>query len=206
MGNAKYMTLHESPPPTMYLNAFQDTGIASQFVVRTERNPYLLTDAVRAAVAGTLPAVRVGTVTTLAEQVDAAIVPERLMAMLSALFGALGALLAAIGVYGLMAYMVARRLVEIAMRMALGATPGAVVRIVLREALLVATAGIVVGLPLVALAVPLAAQFVDGLAATAGGPRIVAAVALMLAIAVAAAFLPAWQAARVHPLEVLRGR
>ncbi len=205
VGNAKYMTLHESPPPTMYLNAFQDTGIASQFVVRTERNPYLLTEAVRSAVAGTLPAVRVGTVTTLAEQVDATIVPERLMSMLSALFGALGALLAAIGVYGLMAYMVAGRLGEIAMRMALGATRAAVVRIVLREAMLVATAGIVVGLPLVVLAARLAVHFVDGLASTAGGPG-GAAAALMLAIAAAAALLPAWQAARVQPLEVLRGR
>jgi len=202
-GDAKYLSLYDTPPPTMYLNAFQEGRIASQFALRTDGDPYRTVAAVRAAVDETVKPVRVGKVTTLAEQVDASIVPERLIGTLSLLFGLLAAVLAAIGLYGTMAYSVARRVREIAMRLALGATRSSVMRVVLAEALLLAGGGVLLALPLVAVARPFAVRLVAGLPATtawsAGG-----AAMLMFGIAAVAAFVPAWRASRVEPLEALR--
>ena len=95
----------------------------------------------RRAVREVLPTVTVARVTTMTDQVDASMIPERLIAMLSGFFGALGALLAAIGLYGLLAYTVARRTSEIGIRMALGATPRDVLRMVHKSALAMAGAG-----------------------------------------------------------------
>ena len=86
-------------------------------------------------------------VTTLETQVDASIVPERLLATVAGVFGALGAVLAAIGLYGLLAYTVARRVNEIGIRMALGATRAGVARMVLGEALAMVVAGLALGAP-----------------------------------------------------------
>ena len=108
VGDAKYLTLHRPAPPTLYANAFQEPG-ASQFAVRTTIAPSAVANEVRRAIQDVVKTVRVTRVTTLAEQVDASVVPERLMATLSSFFGGLGLLLAALGVYGLLAYTVARR-------------------------------------------------------------------------------------------------
>ncbi len=202
-GDAKYLSLYDAAPPTMYLSAFQEGQAASQFALRTDGDPYRVSGAVRSAVAELMKTVKVARITTLAEQVDASIIPERLIGTLSVLFGLAGALLAAIGLYGLMAYTVARRVREIAMRMALGASRGSVMRIVLKEAMLLAAAGVALGLPIVALVRPFAARLVDRLPAVAGWSTGEAA-GLMLAIALVAAFVPAWRASRVEPLQVLR--
>ena len=101
----------------------------------TSIDPEAVVPDVRRAVREVLKTVPVTRVTTLGDQVDASIVPERLIATLSGSFGALGALLAAIGLYGLLAYTVARRINEIGIRMALGATRSAVTRMVLGDAL-----------------------------------------------------------------------
>ena len=95
-----------------------------------------------------LKTVPVARVTTLAEQVDASIVPERLIATLSGLFGALGSVLTAVGIYGLLAYTVARRINEIGIRMALGATRSDVIRMVLGDALGMVCAGLAIGAPI----------------------------------------------------------
>jgi len=92
--------------------------------------------------------VRKYNVTALAGQIDASIVTQRLVATLSAFFAVLGALLAGIGFYGLLAYAVARRTKEIGVRMALGATSGRMLRMVLREALAIVTAGLILGTPI----------------------------------------------------------
>ncbi len=134
---------------------------------------------------------------------DASIVPERLIALLSGLFGALGAALAGIGVYGLLAYTVARRTNEIGIRMALGATRGDVTRMVLKGALGLVCAGLVVGAPIAVWSKRIAASLIENLPVESALP-IAFAAAAMMAVALVAAYVPARRAAGVDPMEALR--
>jgi putative ABC transport system permease protein len=204
VGDAKYSNLHEAAPRTMYLNAFQDgRGSSHQLVLRTTVAPTAVVGEVRRAVRDVLKTVAVAKVTTMADQMDASIVPERLIAMLSGFFGGLGALLAAIGLYGLLAYTVARRTNEIGIRMALGATGRDVMRLVLKGALGLVCAGLIAGAPLALWGKRVAASMVENLPAATVFPIAIAAVA-MIAVALLAAYVPARRAARVHPVEALR--
>ena len=215
VGDAKYLDLHEAAPRTIYLNAFQDArGTAQQFALRTAVAPTAVVGEVQRTVTEVLKTVPVAKVTTLADQVDASIVTERLIALLSGLFGALGALLAAIGLYGLLAYTVARRINEIGIRVALGATRRDVTSMVLKSALGLVCAGLLVGLPIAVWSKHYAASLVDNIAAAAAEqhvalpvetafPIVFAAIA-MIAVALVAAYVPARRAARVLPMDALR--
>ena len=195
--DAKYVNLHEAAPRTIYLNAFQEGRIGSQFALRTSGAPAAVTGDVRRAVRDVLKTVRIAKVTTMNDQVDASIIPERLIATLSGFFGGLGALLAAIGLYGLLAYTVARRTNEIGIRMALGATERDVTRMVLKSALGLVCAGLAVGAPIAVWSKRLAASMMASVAAVAAETR--SAVrrvpnrlrrAAMITVALLAAYVP----------------
>jgi predicted permease len=203
VGDAKYETMQEAAPRTAYLNAFQDGRIQSQFALRTDVNPAAVAPQVRRAVEDVLRTVRIGKVTTLSDQVDAALVLERVMATLSGMFGALGAILAAIGLYGLLAYTVTTRTNEIGVRMALGATSGDVTRMVLKGAFGLVCAGLAIGVPIAVASQRFAASLVPGLAGRIALPIGIAGVT-MIAIALLAAYVPARRAARVQPVTALR--
>jgi hypothetical protein len=104
VGDAKYNDLHETPLRTAYTHALQGSGGEGTLLLRTNVPPTSIAGDVRRAVAEIMPTVAVAKVMTLAEQMDASILPERLMAMLSTLFGVLAALLVAIGLYGVLAH------------------------------------------------------------------------------------------------------
>jgi predicted permease len=203
VGDAKYQEMREATEATIYLNAFQIRLSVSQFALRTNGAPSSVAPEVRRAVRDVLKNVPVTRITTLADQVDASIVPERLIAQLSGAFGALGALLAAVGLYGLLAYTVARRTNEIGVRMALGATPIGVTRMVLSDALAMVCAGLAIGAPLALWARTLAANVIQGLPANSPLP-IAFGAAAMVVVALIAAYVPARRAARVDPMEALR--
>jgi predicted permease len=203
VGDAKYADLHEAPPRTVYLNAFQEGRIQTRFALRTDANPNSVAPQVRRAVEDVLKTVRIGKVTTLSDQVDASLVLERVMATLSGMFGVLGACLAAIGLYGLLAYTVTTRTNEIGVRMALGATTGDVTRMVLKGACGLVCAGLVVGIPVAVASQRFAASLVPGLAVTLAIPIGVGG-AIMVAIGLLAAYVPARRAARVQPVDALR--
>jgi predicted permease len=203
VADAKYQEIREATPRTIYFNAFQEGRMFSQFALRTAIPPSGVIAPVRQTVRAVLKTASVDRVTTLLDQVDASIVPERMMVTLSGLFGALGALLAAVGLYGLLAYTVARRTNEIGIRMALGATQGRVLRAVLSDALKMVCAGLVLALPLALWSKRIAANLIPGLEGNLVAP-IAFGAAAMAALAILAAYLPAKRAARVDPMVALR--
>jgi predicted permease len=203
VADAKYSDLHEAAPRTVYLNAFQEGQIFSKFALRTDVAPAAVAGDVRRAVGDVVKNIRVAKVTTLAEQVDASIVTERVMATLSALCGAMGAILAAIGLYGLLAYTVTRRTNEIGVRMALGATSADVTRMVMKGALALVVAGLLIGAPIAVWSRRFAATVVPSLP-DSSVPTIGFAAAALLAVALVAAYVPARRAATVRPMDALR--
>jgi ABC-type antimicrobial peptide transport system permease subunit len=142
-------------------------------------------------------------VTTLDQWVSRSITDQRVIAQLSTFFGLLAIFLSAIGIYGLMSYVVSRRTNEIGIRMALGAERMHVRWLVMREVLILVAVGIAIGIPAALLSSRLVASMLFGLAAT-DTASILAAVAVMLAIAALAGYLPARRASRVDPMVALR--
>lgn len=143
-------------------------------------------------------------VRTLSEQHDFALAQERLVAWLSAAFAGVGVMLAGIGVYGLLRLFVGRRTREIAMRVALGATPARVQRFVFRQALGLIGAGVGVGVPIAWAARSAAARILGGDDADTLMP-ILLAVGVLIAAGAIASWLPARKASSVDPIEALRG-
>jgi ABC-type antimicrobial peptide transport system permease subunit len=204
VGDANYLEIRESTRRGIYLPAFHDGRVSAQtFLIRTDIDPKNLAGDVRRAVRSVVPKIPVARITTLTEQIDASIVPERLIATLSAFFGALGAVLAGIGLYGLLAYTVARRSNNIGIRVAMGATAGDVTRMVLRDALATVIAGLILAVPMVIWGRSVAATLIHDLAFQSPAPLALAAIG-MIAVAFLAAYIPARRAARVDPIEALR--
>jgi ABC-type antimicrobial peptide transport system permease subunit len=140
---------------------------------------------------------------TLRERVDDSIFVERMIATLSGFFGVLALLLAAIGVYGVMAYSVTRRTAEIGLRIALGAPPAKIERMVLRDGLLLIAAGVAIGLPLSLAAARLSASILFGIKAN-DAMTFAVAIGLLVASGALAVYIPARRAAAVAPVEALR--
>jgi predicted permease len=203
VGDAKYNDLQQPAPPTIYADLLQQGFIGSQLAIRTRIDPGGIASAVRQTEAAVLKAVPIVRIMTMNEQIDSSIVPQRLIAMLSAGFGALGALLAVIGLYGLLAYTVAWRTHEIGVRMALGAAGTDIVRIVLRDALWMVCAGLAIGAPLAFWGKRIAGSLIPDLPVASPLPIVVAA-AIMIAVGLIAAYLPARRAMRVDPMVALR--
>ena len=203
VGDAKYHDPGEAAQRVLYFNAFQEDRIQPHFVLRTNVDPSAVIAGVRRTVTEVSAALQVKRVTTMAAQVDASVVPERLAAMLAGAFAALGAILAAIGLYGLLAFTVVRRTREIGIRIALGATRSDVARMVLGAALQMSIAGLVLGLSVVLWARKITAHLIDDLPLESPVP-IAFAGGVIIAVALIAAYLPARRAARLDPMEALR--
>ena len=204
VGDAKYMDLRETPPRTIYLNAFQERSMfVNELALKTSGRPAAVTDEVRRIVREELKTVSIARVTTMDDLIDASVVSERVIATLSAFFGGLGASLAALGLYGLLAYTVTRRTNEIGILMALGATRAHVSRMVFKGALGLVCAGLVIGVPLGVLSRRAATRIVTDLSVESLWP-LALATATMLAIALVAAYVPTRRAASVEPIGALR--
>jgi len=171
--------------------------------LRTEREPESAFHSIRAAVRELDPNLPLIDMKTLEHQLDESLVTERMIATLSAIFGMLATALAIIGLYGVMAYMVARRSREIGIRMALGARSGDVVWLIMREVLLLVAAGVACGLPAAyGLTGAIRAQLYG--VEPADPLSIAAATTLLSGVALMAGYLPARRAARYDPVRVLR--
>ncbi|MGA8166871.1 MAG: ABC transporter permease [Candidatus Acidiferrales bacterium] len=198
--DAKYNDLRRDVHAMMY--SPQNFGGAS-FELRTAAEPQAILPTIRNVVAEVNSTLPLYNVTTESEQIDRLLFEQRLIARVSGFFGLLALVLACVGLYGLLSYEVSRRTREIGIRIALGAQPGGVLRLVLRQGLVLAIVGAAVGIG-VALGVTryLASMLFD---VHANDPLTLIAVGVLLVlVALAACYIPARRATRVDPMVALR--
>jgi putative ABC transport system permease protein len=201
--DVKHMGVKERIWPVVYLPALQLNGLEGTLLVRAGLNPAQLTRLVRTELEQADSSAQIEYSSTLETTVNSMISRERLIAYLSAAFGALAALLAAIGLYGVMAYSMSRRTSEIGIRMALGARPGDIRWLALGESLRLTGAGVIVGVPGALAAGRLGHGLLYGTSAT--DPWVLGTAAVgMVTVALLAGWLPAARAARIDPNSALR--
>jgi predicted permease len=204
--DAVYSSLREPAPPTIYfpLAQLQSAPPASlTLTVRSEAaSPQQMARSVAAAI-GTIDPDAALTFRPLTEQINAALTQERILALLSGFFGGFAVLLAGLGLFGITAYSVSRRRREIGIRMALGAAPGSVIRLVLGRVCLMIAAGVVIGAAASMWTTQFTASLLFGLEPR--DPITLALAAVILSGAgLLAALPPAWHASHVDPSAALR--
>jgi predicted permease len=201
--DVKFGSLQEDKQYIDYIPNPQHPWGYGSLAVRYEGDFNTMATAVQQAIHSVNRTLPISHITTLDEQVSRSITNQRLIAELSAFFGVLAVFLSAIGIYGLMSYVVSRRTNEIGIRMALGAERAGVRWMVMREILLLIVAGIVIGAVLALAASRLVGSMLYGLRATEPG-NLALAMAVLLAVALVAGYLPARRASQVSPMEALR--
>jgi len=201
---SKYASIDERIPRVVYTPFAQDDAPASLVMyLRVSGDPRRLGQAVRREVAALDAELPVTNLQTMDEQVGESLGGARMMATLSLTFAVLATLLAAIGLYGLMAYTVTRRTREIGIRLALGARHTTLVGMVMREVGLLTAAGVAIAWPLAHALARLVESQLYGIAP--GDPlSMLLAAAVLVAVALAAGYIPAERATRVNPLRALR--
>jgi ABC-type antimicrobial peptide transport system permease subunit len=210
----KYESAREAVFPTFYIPLFQRTPLdrdetrtsrlyPHDLLVRSSANAVSVAEQVRAALHKAEPDVPVAGIVTMRERVDRSLAQDETLTVVSIGFGMLALVLACVGLYGLMAYAVARRTREFGIRMALGAPPSSLLAMVLRESIRVVAIGLIVGMPIVLAGIRIAAsQFYE--LAPRDSWSIGAAVAALALVAAVAALVPARRAAKADPVIALR--
>jgi predicted permease len=204
VADSKGAEVSEKPVPYAYLSFNQPARLVEMtFYARTEQDPAALAAAIREVVHHRDRQLPIDDLKTLTAQVEASLLTERLMMLLSVAFGALAVLLAALGIYGVLSFAVAARRPEIGVRMALGADPAAVRRLVLGDVGRFLLVGTAIGLPCAYALARGVESILFGVHAS--DPSIfIFGVALMAVVAVAAGWPPAARAARTDALDALR--
>jgi predicted lysophospholipase L1 biosynthesis ABC-type transport system permease subunit len=201
--DAKYQGLREPTPRFIYFAALQSNSPVHSLEIRTTGSPLAVAGAVRVAIREVDSRLRIGDVATLETLMDQKLAREFLVTDIAGFFGGLTLLLVAVGVYGTLAYTVARRTDEIGLRIALGARASAVLRIVLGDILLTLLMGLAGGIAAALVAGRLVASMLFGLEST--DPTTIAlAILLMTAATLAAGYVPARRALRIEPMAALR--
>ena len=201
--DANVRALRETPIPTIYLSSQRLPVIARSLVVRVSGDPGRMVPLIQQAVERSEPNLLIYNVRTLDEQLERNVAQETIVAYLASAFGIVALLMACLGLYGVLSYMVARRTHETGVRLALGATSFEVMQAVVREGMSVVVVGMGAG---VALAL-WAGRFVETLLfeVSPADPRTyVAIVATLGAVALAACYVPARRASRIDPMAALR--
>jgi len=201
--DARVDDITEGASPMIYHALAQDVIDVESLDVRTSGDPARLIPDVRQAVRSVDPNLPIGGVTTAAEELANDLAHQRLIARLTAIFGALALGLACLGLYGVMSYTVARRTSELGIRLALGASRHAVLWLVMRQTLVVIGAGVAMGLLLSFLAGRVFTSLLFGLSPH-DPETVLEAAAVLLLVSVASGLKPAWRAAHVNPTESLR--
>ena len=201
---SKYSRVDEKFNRVVYLCNAQDEGPSSLTAyVRATGDPKLLFNAMRREVAALDPTMPVNTLRTMNDQIDQSLVTRRVMSYLSAFFALLATLLAAIGLYGVMAYSVVRRTREIGIRVALGAGRASLLTLVMREVAILTAIGVAIAIPAsLALTRYVRAQLYGILP---NDPLSISLASLtLIAVALLAGYIPAERATRIDPIRALR--
>ncbi len=202
--DTRYQNLREENPPQFFLPYVQQTEVGGMsYVIRTKIAPEAIVPALRRAVTQIDSDLPLEDIRTQQEQIGESIRMERALAALITGFGLLALALAAVGVYGIMAYSVANRRNEIGIRLALGALPAQVRGIILRESAWLAVTGIVVGVSAALLLTRLVKSMLYGIQSY-DPTTMTAGILVLLVVALAASWIPARRAAGVQPMEALR--
>jgi len=202
---AHYNSIQEDIPPVIYLPYTDEVANLQGmfFELRTVGNPMAALSAVRRIVHDASHDVSITDISTEEQMIDRTIADQRTFANLGTCFALLALLIASVGLYGAMAYAVARRTNEIGIRMALGAQRPRIIWMVLREVMAIAAAGLLVGFGAARLTTKFVESYLFGI--KHNDPLALAgAIAILLAAAVTAGYLPAWRASRIDPAEALR--
>jgi predicted permease len=202
--DAHYYEIREPESSGVYLPAFHDrVTSANNFIVKTRVRPTEVTRDITSAIRERLPKISILQTTTLAAQIDSSILLERLIATLSGWFAIIGLILASIGIYGLLAYIVAEETNAIGIRMALGATTGRVQSAMFFETLVIAIGGLALGIPLAMGGRYFASRLVQDLQVSSMLPIALGAIGIALGVFIAA-YVPVRRASRVDPSQALR--
>lgn len=201
--NTRYLSLGEEPRALLYLPAAQ--GIQPRMVViaRTAAPPETVMDAVRKELRAIEPNLPILYMTTLERYLEGSIWEPRMRAEVLQALGILALILTAVGVFGILSYAVSRRYHELGVRMTLGATPGKIVGMVLRDGVVLTLIGILLGLPAAFWAQKFLTSFFFGIE-TGDVVTFIAVPLFLLAVAALAAWLPARRASRIDPLKAVR--
>lgn len=205
VGDARYTSMKDEIPATVILPYRQQLSRINSmsFVVRTSGDPRQLADAVRLAVRGIDPNVPLFDVRTQEEQIDESMRHERALAALASFFGVVALVLSCIGLYGLMSYLAARRTRETGLRIVLGARPRDIALNVLRRALRLVLAGVVLGAAASLALTKYVQSLVYGIAPN-DATTVAGAIAVMIGVTLVASWLPARRACRTEPARALR--
>ena len=200
---SKYRSLGEAPTPVTYLALQQNHETGMVLHVRTRVDPSSVAGAIRNEVQSLERNLPLGNPELMSERVSNSLYAARMGALLLAVFGACALLLASIGLYGVMSFAVARRTRELGIRVALGAKPGDVFRLVLMQGMTLVIVGLVLGIGVALAVTRLLASFLYGVS-TMDALTFTAIPALLTAVALLACYLPARRATKVEPLVALR--
>ncbi|MCI0489235.1 MAG: ABC transporter permease [Blastocatellia bacterium] len=201
--DGKYWTIGEAPQPFIYSPLVQSYNSFTTLVVRTTSDSKAMISAIRSEVRNLDAHLPLYEIKTFAEHLELALFPARIAAALLGAFGILALTLAAIGIYGVTAYSVAQRTREIGIRVAIGAQPLDVLRLILKKGLVLALIGLTIGLAVAFVLTPLMADVLYGVSATDPVTFIGITLLLML-ITLAACYVPARRASKVDPMVALR--
>jgi predicted permease len=202
--DAKYSTLNEELRPFVYLPLAQNWTSRAHLFVRTNDDPLAAAGMIREAARIGHPLLPIPEVSTLRAATSMGLLPQRVAAGVTGSLGALGLVLAAVGLYGVVAYSVSQRTREIGVRMALGADRDNVLRLIVGDGMRLVLTGMGIGMVLAYALTRVMGQFLFGVSPI--DPLVFAAMPLMLAVvALAASYIPARRAALANPLTALRG-
>jgi len=202
-GDGKYNSLGEAPMPAVFRPQFRDYDTLCTLVVRTNGDPRAIIPALRNEIQKMDATLPIYDVKTLTEHMDIPLFPARMAANVLGSFGVLALVLAAIGIYGVMSYVVAGRTREIGLRMALGAQFRHVRQLILRQGMMLATIGLVLGLGIVFVLARFLKSMLYGISPS--DPLTFTTITILLAgVALLACLIPAQRATRVDPMVALR--